>query len=190
MPSPARALTLPDPAVAALLAQRAVFHDFLARRLGDPTLAEDLLQDSLLRALQRGYSLRQSENLVAWFYRILRHAVADHFRSRAASRRRLGRVAHDLIARGEDVAPPPHDAGQAGCHCVEGQLAALPTRHAEILRRVDTHGEPRAAVARAFGLHPGAFDVAVHRARKALRDLLEKFCGACSRGHCLACTCA
>jgi hypothetical protein len=30
----------------------------------------------------------------------------------------------------------------------------------------------------------------VHRARKALRDLLEKSCGACSRGHCLACTCA
>jgi hypothetical protein len=29
----------------------------------------------------------------------------------------------------------------------------------------------------------------LHRARNALRQRLEIFCGACSRDHCLACDC-
>jgi RNA polymerase sigma-70 factor (ECF subfamily) len=190
MPSPRPPTTHSEPAITALLAQRAVFRRFLARRLGDSARAEDILHDSLLRALRRGHDLPRGDNSVAWFYRILRHAVADHFRGLAATRRRLSRVARDLSARGEDVVPPAHDVEEAVCRCFKGLLAALPKRHAEILRRVDLRGEPRPAVARALGLGTGAFDVAVHRARQSLRARLEVFCGACSREHCLACSCA
>ncbi len=181
------AVTLSDDAINALVTERAAFHRFLARRLGNAAQADDLLQEGLLRALQRGSTLRRGERVVPWFYRILRHAVADHFRGRAAEKRKADRLWREI---GDEVATvPTPDLDRAVCSCFEGLLGALKPRYAEILRRVDLRGEMKVVVARELKLSPGAFDVALHRARRALRRRLEVFCGACSREHCLACAC-
>jgi hypothetical protein len=39
--------------------------------VADPDLAEDILHDSLLKALQGAPDLRDQDRLVPWFYRIL-----------------------------------------------------------------------------------------------------------------------
>ena len=44
---------------------------YARRKVGDPDLAADVVQESLLKALQAAEALRDQERLFAWFYRIL-----------------------------------------------------------------------------------------------------------------------
>lgn len=152
--------------------------------------AEDLLQQSLLKALERGGDLRRGESAVSWFYRILRHAVADHYRGRASELRRAERLLGDLRASGDDRTPPPAEWDTAVCACFRGLLPALKPRYAELIRRIELEGESKVAVARELKMKVATMDVVLHRARASLRQRLEVLCGACSREKCLECFCA
>jgi len=182
-----RTITLPEEAIQTLVAERTRFRRFLKQRLGSETEADDLLQESLLRALQQGGGLRSGERIVPWFYRILRNSVVDHFRHRGADRRKIEGLAKELDAF--DSATSRSELDRVVCACFQRLLPSLKPRYAEIIRRVDLRGESNAEVARDLNVSIGAFNVVLHRARAALRNRLEVFCGACSREHCLACTC-
>ena len=65
-------------------AQRDKFLRFLSSRVEDAATAEDILQAAYLKAIERGSEIRAEESMVAWFYRILRNAVTDHYRRRAS----------------------------------------------------------------------------------------------------------
>ena len=88
-------------ALALLVQSHARFLAFVERRVGRRDVAEELLQEAFARALARGDSLRDGESAVAWFYRLLRNALVDHFRRRAVERRALDAAAH------EPSEPPP-----------------------------------------------------------------------------------
>ena len=77
----------PDPAVmAALLENHRQFLAFLQKRVGSRADAEDILQDAFVRGLARAADIRDGERAVAWFYRLLRNAVVDHWRARGEFR--------------------------------------------------------------------------------------------------------
>lgn len=172
-----------------ILAERARFHRFVASRVGDAATAEDVLQDSLLRALGQNRSLRRGEAAVPWFYRILRNAISDHYRKKGSENRRMEKLLTDMEVLGEDTATPPVEWEKAVCGCFRGLLPALKPRYATVILRVDLGGEGKRDVARDLKVSQATMDVLLHRARQALRKRLEVFCGSCSREHCLACLC-
>lgn len=185
-----RAGTLSEESINALLNQRKVFHRFLTATTGSAADAEDILQDSLLKALQRGDGLKQRERIVPWFYRILRNAVVDHYRSQKSQSRRANLLLSDLNALGEYIASPAETNWDTSiCQCLDGLLPSLKSRYAELIRRIDLRGESKIIVRHEMKLSAASFDVALHRARNALRARLEVFCGACSRASCIACAC-
>jgi DNA-directed RNA polymerase specialized sigma24 family protein len=51
-----------------LLQHESAFRAFLRRRLNDKVVAEDVLQQSLLRAVEREHKIHDIESVVAWFY--------------------------------------------------------------------------------------------------------------------------
>jgi len=65
------------------------FLAFLERRVESRAVAEDILQSAFVRGLERGAELRDDENVVAWFYRVLRNAVIDHYRHRDSTQRAI-----------------------------------------------------------------------------------------------------
>ncbi|NUM68617.1 RNA polymerase subunit sigma-70, partial [candidate division KSB1 bacterium] len=65
-----------------LLNQREQLLAYVRRKVSDSALAEDVLQDSLLKALRAAPELRDEEKLVPWFYRILNNAITDVYRRR------------------------------------------------------------------------------------------------------------
>lgn len=67
-----------DAVIRTLVSERARFLAFVARRVGDRDLAEDLLQTAVLQAVRGAETLRDEERVVAWIYRILRNVLADH----------------------------------------------------------------------------------------------------------------
>lgn len=155
-----------------LLEQRHIFKAFLTSRMASSADAEDLLQTSLLKALQRADEVHDSEKATAWFYRVLRNALIDHARSRAASVQR-----DDAWASIVDADPATH---HHLCTCFEKLLPTLKPAQAELLRRVELAGEPVADAARALGLSTNNASVTLHRARAALRERLIALCGDCA----------
>ena len=158
---------------AKLLAHRNAFKLFVASRVGNGADAEDLLQNGLVKALDRAGEVRNGERIVAWFYQILRNVIIDHVRSRSAAAKREELWA---VEQGSMV---DEDAERQICACFERMLPALKPIHAELLRRVELQDQPVAQAAAALGITPNNASVTLYRARAELRTQLLDFCGDC-----------
>ncbi|WHZ24332.1 MAG: hypothetical protein OJF47_003444 [Nitrospira sp.] len=176
-------------AFARLLQNESAFRAFLRRRLNDDAIAEDLLQQSLLRAVEHQHTIHNNENIVAWFYRVLRNTVTDYYRARAAETRKNDGFFQELNAMGEQLVPSPDAMRPTVCACLERLIPTIRPAYAELLRRVDLQGEPLDVVAQDLKLTKNNLTVRLHRARQALRAALEASCGLCTKHGCLNCTC-
>jgi RNA polymerase sigma-70 factor (ECF subfamily) len=159
------------------------FVAFTRKRVGDTHLAEDLVQESLVKALGADRKPMGDEDTVAWFYRILRRTIIDLYRRRAARSRALDRFEQDLAET-----PSPSDT-RVLCACFKRLLPAVPETYRELVERIDLQGEEPGVVAQELGLTLNNLTVRLHRARRHLRDALSKNCQACSKHGCLDCTC-
>lgn len=178
---------VPDVVVSRLLANHRKFLDFLAARVGNREDAEEILQDAFVRGLQKGGELRDEESAVAWFYRLLRNAVIDHYRRSAARRKAL-----EAQARESPETDPSFraDLERTVCECVNDLVPLLKPEYSALIRRIDLGGANVTSVADELGISPGNARVRLHRARAALRHELEKSCGTCATHGCNDCTCS
>src|SRR5688500_297914 len=71
----------------AILKNLHTFVAFARKRLGDHHLAEDVVQDSLIKALAADRHPETDEETTMWFYRILRRSIIDVYRKQGAQRR-------------------------------------------------------------------------------------------------------
>lgn len=173
-----------SPAVARILAtERARFVGFLEKRVGSRAAAEEILQDSLLKAIEKAGGIRDEERAVAWFYRVLRNAVSDWRAARGAERAREGGDAAELA---DDLAA---EAERELCQCVLSLAATLKPEYAEALRLVDVEELPIAELAASAGVTANNARVRLHRAREALRRSVELTCRTCAEHGCVDCTC-
>jgi RNA polymerase sigma factor (sigma-70 family) len=168
-----------------LLEARHDFLRFLERRVRDRAAAEDILQGAYLRALEAGGQLRAEQSARAWFFRVLRNAVIDHYRRRAVEASALDRWALEP----EREAAPEQEREPAGCPCIAVALADMSPVYADLLRTVDLHGTRLIAYAKKEGITSGNAAVRAHRARAALRRKLKRCCGPCAEARCVECTC-
>lgn len=178
-----------DQLALSLNAQRSAFKAFLVARVGNEADAEDILQNGILKALQRGEDLQDDAKLEAWFYRLLRNAIIDFYRTRAATRRWNEVLASSVDALDEHVNNAPPGWSAQLCGCLAGVAATLKPQQAELIRLVDLNGVPVQSAAASLGLSANNASVILHRARRNLREKLEAFCGACAEGACLDCEC-
>lgn len=187
--SPRAAQAVMDDLAHRLLEQQSAFRAFLRKRLSDEAVVEDLLQQSLMKAVERHHGLQKSDSAINWFYRILRNAVVDYYRSHAADSRKVDGLLRDMVASEQDQVPALDEARPVVCACLDSLLTELRPAYADLIRRIDLEGEAPAAVARDLNLTNNNLTVRLHRARQALRASLEESCGICSKHGCLNCTC-
>ena len=169
--------------------RRSAFRGFLLRRLSDETVAEDVLQQSLMRAVERYRDLKNTDSAVSWFYRILRNAVVDHYRAQAADARKTEGLLRDTVAAGETRTLSLDEVRPTVCACLEAVMHSMRPSYAELIRRIDLQGNPPADVARDLSVTTNTLTVRLHRARRALKAKLEEICGVCTKHGCLNCTC-
>jgi RNA polymerase sigma-70 factor (ECF subfamily) len=176
---------LPASVLAVLVDNRARFLAFLERRVGGRDAAAELLQQAYVRGMDRGGGLRAGESAVAWFYRLLRNALADHFRHGDVERRALAAYA------GESAVTPGDDGAllEAVCGCVAGLVGTLKPELAAIVREVDLDGVPLRAYAARAGISANNAAVRLHRARQALGRQIRRTCAAGSIAALRDCAC-
>jgi RNA polymerase sigma factor (sigma-70 family) len=161
------------------------FLGFLKGRVSNPSDAEEILQAAYVRGVEKAETIRDDESVVAWFYRLLRNAVIDHYRHRDVERRAFERRAGwdiDSSARAPEFA-------DAICQCIEALIPTIHADYADLIRKIDLEGCSVAEVADALGMTTNHTRVKLHRARKALRKQLEISCGTCAEHACLDCSC-
>jgi len=174
-----------ETAINTVLEQRRQFLAFVERRVGDSAAAEDILQAAYMRALRSEDEFEKDESVVAWFYRVLRNAVIDHYRRRGTEGKALEAWGREL----QDVVHPSHEAQAEICCCLGGVVENLKPEYAEVIRAVDLGEQPLTEFAREHGLSPSNAGVRAHRARTALKKRLVEACGSCAEHGCLDCTC-
>jgi len=166
-----------------LVAGHREFLAFLQTRVPDKEVAEELLLNALVRALEKGGTIEQSESSVAWFYRMLRNALIDYYRRSASQTTNLKKYAQESE---HAVEPELHGAI---CRCVNALLPTLKPEYAEIIKRVDLEDISLDKVAHELNTSVNNATVRLHRARRALRQQLELSCGTCATHGCLDCGC-
>lgn len=166
-----------------IVALRTQFLNFLSRRLGDRATAEDVLQSAYIKALEHGGEIRKEPSTVAWFYRILRNAVVDHYR-RAAARDRA-----DADFAVQNPAAYEAELEETVCACIGDVIRDLKNDYREAIERVDLGGQTVEDFARTQQITPNNASVRLHRARKAVARELTMLCGTCAEHKCLDCTC-
>ncbi|MCC2643953.1 MAG: polymerase sigma factor, sigma-70 family [Nitrospira sp.] len=176
--------SLSPEAIAQLVEGHRAFLAFLERRVESKAAAEDILQAAFTRGLERGAGVPE-EKVVAWFYRILRNAVIDHYRHRSAAERAMAIWDRDF----PDIQEPEAELRQEICQCVSRLLTTLKPEYREALRIVDLEEGKLTDLANQSGITAENAAVRVHRARKALRRRIEQACGTCALHGCLDCSC-
>jgi RNA polymerase sigma-70 factor (ECF subfamily) len=168
----------------ALVENRRAFLRYLERRVGDPALAEDILQDAFARTLARPDQAPGGEALVPWFYRTLRNAAIDRFRRQGAADRALASFAREL-----ETTVPSDDTRDEVCRCISRLATTLKPEYADALQAIEVEGQPVKSYAERQGLTPANAAVRVFRARQALKRRVVESCGTCAEHGCLNCTC-
>lgn len=166
-----------------LLENRRVFVAFARSRLGNPDMAEDVVQESLVKALASENQPSVEDDVVTWFYRILRRSIIDLYRREAARKRAMDRFEHELPES------PSESDSRVLCQCFKRLMPAVPKTYRELLQRIDLEGEDAGRVASDLGMTRNNLTVRLHRARKHLREELSRNCRTCSKHGCLDCTC-
>jgi RNA polymerase sigma-70 factor (ECF subfamily) len=158
---------------------------FLRRSVGDPTLAEDLLQEVFLRVINARAEWRGEAKFTTWVYAIARNLCVDHAR-RAVHRdaRSLdaptrpddeaGETMHDRVAADARDAEGLASDGQVRVR-VEAAVAALPPDQREVFLLREVMDLPFAEIATVVGAPEptvkSRMRYALERLREALADL-------------------
>ncbi|MFI2121501.1 sigma-70 family RNA polymerase sigma factor [Streptomyces sp. NPDC020299] len=144
---------------------------YVAHLSADPQSADDLAQETFLRALGSLHRFEGRSSARAWLLSIARRAVIDDFR-RAASRPRLA-DRHDWRRAAELAQPVDVPGFEEGIALLE-LLAGLPDERREAFILTQVVGLPYAEAADVTGCPVGTVRSRVARARSALLDLLAE----------------
>lgn len=143
-----------------------------ARMLGNPSDAEDLLQEIFLSAHRKLEGFRGESALGTWLYRLATNHCLDFLRSRASRTRQVT----DTL----DDDPGWYEPGRRGLADqavtrldLERAIARLPEGCRAAFLLHDVQGLEHREVAEALGIAEGTSKSQVHKARLRLRAILN-----------------
>jgi RNA polymerase sigma-70 factor, ECF subfamily len=151
----------------ALVASIPNLRAFAVSLTGDPHLASDLVQETLLKAWANREKFEPGTNLRAWLFTILRNTYFSDFRKR---RREVQDVDGEKAAQ---LATPPTQHGYLDLEDFRRALALLSEDHREALLLVGAEGFTYEEAAEICGCAIGTVKSRVNRARVKLADLLS-----------------
>ena len=159
-------VTIPQPdelrdAIVATIRHLRAFALSLSR---DAQRADDLVQETLVKAWQKRQSFEEGTNLKAWLFTILRNNYFSELRKRN----------HVLVESGpiERLSEPPAQSGHVDLLDFAAALGRLERPQREALILVGAEGFSYEEAAHICGVAVGTIKSRVHRARHRLAEML------------------
>lgn len=141
----------------------------------NPSEAEDLVQESYLRAFRFSHRFQPGTHLRAWLFQILRNTFLTFYRLRE----REAAVAEDGVPDWDTPMfhDTPLDEGRAmEAHTdLERAMRRLPEEFRTVLLLAEVEGMPLEEVARVMACPVGTVKSRIFRAKERLRGLLKDY---------------
>ena len=132
-------------------------------------LADDLVQETMVKALRNAEQVRNRDAIDGWLFGILTNCWRDHFRQR----KELDDI--DNVVLVEETTPIHHIEQQNIVDKVRSAIATLPAGQCQVLTLVDLEGMSYAEVAEVLEVPIGTVMSRLCRARKTLSSKLLEF---------------
>jgi RNA polymerase sigma-70 factor, ECF subfamily len=162
------------------------YHDriyrYVLRLVKDPAAAEDLTQETFLRAYRRGDSLRDPQTVRGWLYRIATHVCLDRLRQRKppVSLDSAGGNEEDRDRIETPCSPSPSPLEiterKETSACVQRCLDFLPDKYRVVILLREAHALTAAEMADLLGVTVTTVKIRLHRARRMLQQVMEVGC--------------
>lgn len=148
---------------------------YLQRYTGDHTLADDLLQETLIRIVRGLPGFEGRANVKTWAFSIATRVAADHFR-KPANRAQI--VEFDERTEIPDAASVVGDelvTGEMNA-CIREVIDSLPEDYRAALVLHDLEGLTAVQIAEVCGCSTATAKIRIHRARLRLKEALQREC--------------
>lgn len=130
-------------------------------------LADDMVQDTILKAWTQIDKFQQGTKMRAWLFTILRNTYYSHRRKRAREVQDVDQIYTDTL-----VTKPAHD-GTLQMRDFYRALSRLPAAQRETLILLGAAGYSHDEVAEICGVAPGTIKSRANRARRRLAELMN-----------------
>jgi RNA polymerase sigma-70 factor (ECF subfamily) len=141
---------------------------YIRGRVDDHATAEDILQDVFLRIHQKLPTLRASERLEAWVWRITRNAITDYYRRHIDTLP----VPETLPAEANDHAGEPQGLRAA----LNRMIQSLPRLYRDAIVLAELDGLTQKELANRLNISLSGAKSRVQRGRVRLKQMLDNCC--------------
>lgn len=148
------------------------------RLAGDPARAEDLVQETMLKAYRAWHRYEKGTNARAWLLTILRHTFINLYRREKTRGPQVdvGEIEEHTIFRDvQDVDPEGRFFDQIVDDEVLAAVEALPDEFREAVILSDLEGLTYAEIAEVLGVPVGTVKSRLYRGRQALQKKLYDY---------------
>lgn len=142
-------------------------HSFIQSRVGDSTVADDILQEVFLKIYSRIDTLKDSSKIQSWIYQITRNTIIDYYRSHKKIEG-LPESISELVS--ED------NARQEIGRCISPMIQTLPVHYRDTLMLSEIEGLKQKEVAVKQGISVPGVKKRVQRGRALMKEMLLKCC--------------
>ena len=143
---------------------------FILSVVKDNWVADDLVQETFVRAGEKYSDLRDSSRLSAWIFKIAWNLCNDHFNR--ASYKKTDEF-HDHISKVRILEHIEHKQME---ECIHDKMERLPDKYKLPLMLFDLEGFTHAEIADILGVSVENAKVRLHRGRKELKKILASEC--------------
>jgi RNA polymerase sigma-70 factor, ECF subfamily len=145
-------------------------YGYVSRKCGgERALAEDITQETWLRAVREWPRIGLPENPIAWLTTVARNLVINHHRKREHVP--LESISADTMLEAVERDEPSRDAEIAGV--MTRALATLPTEESQLLEAFHYERKKVSQLAIVYGITERAVEGRLRRAREHLRTALN-----------------
>lgn len=146
------------------------------RLAGNPTDAEDLVQDTFFRAMRAFRRFLPGTNFKAWLFRIMMNLYINEYRRRARRPRRAEDVdPSDLGWAGVTSDPEACALQQIEADYLHNAIARLPDKFRMVIMLADEQGLSYEEIARIMRSPVGTVRSRLHRSRRMLAHRLRGY---------------
>ncbi len=142
---------------------------YIAQRVKDPTIADDLVQEVMVKLIESHQKSKQVENIKAWLFQVSRNTIYDYYQK------------HKLEFNLTEDWEVPDEADSEFSKIllsdyVIPMIEMLPPKYSQPLMWADIDKMPQKEIAQKMDLGLSATKMRVQRARTQLKDLFTECC--------------